>query len=118
LDLPAAEFTLQIDPDLMEQVFINLLKNSKEAILDNKVSHGKIELSIHETTGGGVSISDNGGGIPPDVLENIFIPFYTTKETGSGVGLSLVKQIVQLHKGDIEIDSDVNEGTTAVNISL
>jgi len=118
MHIPKSDFELNIDPDLMEQVFINLLKNAKEAILENEEIQGKITLSVQKAVNWTISISDNGGGIPKNVLENIFIPFYTTKDSGSGVGLSLVKQIVQLHKGNIEIATDLDQRNTTIKISL
>ncbi len=120
--LPDHEFELNIDPDLMEQVFINLLKNAKEAILNNKSNEGQIDLFV-DCSGRGegectITIKDNGGGIPEDIREKIFIPFYTTKEQGSGVGLSLVRQIIQLHKAEILLEVDDQEGTTEFRIML
>jgi len=120
--LPKEDFTLQIDPDLMEQVFINLLKNAKEAV---SAKDGQITLTIKKGTNGNgimttngngpehysITITDNGSGINDETAEKIFIPFYTTKATGSGVGLSLVKQIVLLHQGEISFDTDPGKGT-------
>ena len=113
---------MQIDPDLMEQVFINLLKNAKEAV---SAESGRIVLNVKRgkngngklTNGNGympytVSITDNGSGINDETAEKIFIPFYTTKATGSGVGLSLVKQIVHLHQGEISFETEAGEGTS------
>ena len=93
--------SLLIDPDLMEQVIINLLKNAKEAVSPKK---GRIDLALREHTELGqiqLSITDNGPGIPDEITEKVFIPFYTTKSEGSGIGLSLARQIVQLHKGEL-----------------
>ena len=118
LQLPNEDFSLDMDPDLMEQVFINLLKNAKEAIIENEVSDGQIILKVQQSNPTIITISDNGGGIPADVLDNIYIPFFTTKNTGSGVGLSLVKQIVQLHKGDIDIASNKDQKSTTIKITL
>jgi signal transduction histidine kinase len=58
-----------------------------------------------------IKVSDNGTGIPEDILENIFIPFFSTKKTGSGIGLSLCKQIMMLHKGNITVHSVPGEGS-------
>lgn len=118
LQLPKHDIKLEIDPDLMEQVFINLLKNAKEAIIENEVSDGQIILKMQQSNPTIITISDNGGGISSEVIDNIFIPFFTTKNTGSGVGLSLVKQIVQLHKGDIDIASNKNQKSTTIKITL
>lgn len=93
--------TLLIDPDLMEQVIINLLKNAKEAV---SPTQGKISLLLNTNAEKGpieLIISDNGSGIPEEITEKVFIPFYTTKTEGSGIGLSLARQIVQLHKGEL-----------------
>ncbi|MCB0529154.1 MAG: histidine kinase, partial [Saprospiraceae bacterium] len=59
-------------------------------------------------------VEDNGPGIPPELLEDIFIPFFTSKETGTGVGLSISKQIMQLHGGDIRVSASPGEGTRFV----
>ena len=122
MELPKETFTLHIDPDLMEQALINLLKNAKEAVEANT---GIIRLVVkrssplEEKSGSfQISITDNGGGIPEEIQENIFIPFYTTKSSGSGVGLSLVKQIVQAHKGEIGFTTDQSKGTTEFTIKL
>ncbi len=109
--LPNEDFQLKIDPDLMSQVFINLLKNAKEAIDMHIPNKGKIGFDVFtagKTTV--VKITDNGGGMNDEVQEKMFVPFYTSKENGSGIGLSVVKQIIQLHKGKIEAER-VNEQT-------
>jgi two-component system, NtrC family, nitrogen regulation sensor histidine kinase NtrY len=59
-----------------------------------------------------IKVSDNGRGIPKDLLENIFIPFFTTRKSGSGVGLTLSKQIMLLHKGNISVQSEEGRGST------
>ncbi len=121
-ELPSTEFTLNIDPDLMEQVFINLLKNAKEAILGHGNSNGEIRLIVEcglkAESNCFVSVVDNGGGIPAEIIERIFIPFYTTKDNGSGVGLSLVRQIIQLHKAQIELNVSEGNGTTEFKVTL
>jgi signal transduction histidine kinase len=61
-----------------------------------------------------IQVADNGPGIPAEILEHIFVPFYTTKKTGSGVGLSLARQIMRLHKGSIAVQSATGEGTKVV----
>ena len=99
--------TLEItaDPALIEQVLINLCKNAVEAL--NTVEHPRIDL----VAGTGdkrtplIKVIDNGKGIPTEVLERIFIPFFTTKQRGSGIGLSLSRQIMRLHKGTLSADS-------------
>jgi len=103
--------TVEVDPSLIEQVLINLVVNAKEALKDKE--SGMIVLSAGTGANNKVAIkvSDNGSGIPKDVLENIFIPFFSTKKTGSGIGLSLCKQIMMLHKGNINVHSVPDEGS-------
>jgi nitrogen-specific signal transduction histidine kinase len=104
------------DRNALKQVFLNLIKNAVEAITDK----GQVEVSTrwiteHKLKGQNsmsIEISDNGAGIPPDSLEKIFNPFYTTKKEGSGLGLFLAYQIIAKHGGAIFIDSDVGVGTT------
>ncbi len=102
--------TVEVDPSLIEQVLINLVINAKEALKDSDAA--MIILSAAANNNKVViKVTDNGSGIPKDVLENIFIPFFSTKKTGSGIGLSLCKQIMMLHKGNINVHSVPGEGT-------
>jgi len=103
--------TITADPALIEQVLINLCKNSVEAVCG--VSHPKLKLKAG-TDGLGnpvVKVIDNGKGIAEEVAERIFIPFFTTKPEGSGIGLSLSRQIIRMHKGTIGVASTPNERT-------
>jgi nitrogen fixation/metabolism regulation signal transduction histidine kinase len=103
--------TITADPALIEQVLINLCKNSVEAV--SGISRPKIKLKAG-TDGLGnpvVKVIDNGKGIAEEVSERIFIPFFTTKPEGSGIGLSLSRQIIRLHKGTIGVASTPNERT-------
>lgn len=101
---------LTADPDLMEQVMINLLLNAISSITGRE--NPSIILSAFLGPEGGVTITvkDNGVGIADEALEKIFIPFFTTKEKGSGIGLSLSRQILRLHRGTIRVQSAENEG--------
>lgn len=102
---------LQIDPKLIEQVIINLLRNSIQALegLPNK----QIGIKGYREEGVFIlEVSDNGKGISEKELKDIFIPFFSTKKDGSGIGLSLSKQIMSLHGGRIRVQSTVNEGTS------
>lgn len=102
---------VEIDPSLIEQVLINLIVNAKEALKDQ--SQAKITLTGMVSSKGRVliKVADNGTGIPEDILENIFIPFFSTKKTGSGIGLSLCKQIMMLHRGNITVHSVPGQGS-------
>ena len=114
LEAYSIKFQMQTDPDslaitadqaLIEQVLINLCKNSVEAV--NGVSRPEIRLKAG-TDGLGnpvIKVIDNGKGITEEVAEKIFIPFFTTKQQGSGIGLSLSRQIIRLHKGTLSVSS-------------
>jgi nitrogen fixation/metabolism regulation signal transduction histidine kinase len=99
------------DPALIEQVLINLCKNAAEAV--NHRPQPRIALSAGTDLRGNVIIrvADNGKGIPEEVAEKIFIPFFTTKPDGSGIGLSLSRQIMRLHRGTISVSSPPDAGT-------
>lgn len=96
---------LTADPDLIEQVLINLLINSIHAV--KEVNHPRISMVASTSSLNRVliSVTDNGYGIKPDTLEKIFVPFFTSKKEGSGIGLSLSREIMRLHKGNITVKS-------------
>jgi nitrogen fixation/metabolism regulation signal transduction histidine kinase len=110
LDPPDMEFSADID--LLEQVLINILKNAIHA-LEGK-ENGQITMRAFLNKRGRVTIqvADNGKGILPDVIDKIFIPFFTTKPKGSGIGLSLSRQIMRLHGGSITAYSQPDQGST------
>lgn len=105
------ELMLEADTGLIEQVLINLVLNAAEAV--KEAASPRIQLSAYITPQNKVviKVADNGIGIPPDILDKIFIPFFSTRKTGSGIGLSLCKQIMMLHKGTIKVQSVPGEGT-------
>ncbi|MFK7936960.1 MAG: PAS domain-containing sensor histidine kinase [Saprospiraceae bacterium] len=109
-NFPNTAVYIQADEELLEQVLINLLKNAIEAVA-NSVDPA-ITLSISKQLEGltEINIIDNGPGITPEVQEQIFIPFFTTKEEGTGIGLSLCRQIIQQHKGSLDVLSEVGKG--------
>jgi nitrogen fixation/metabolism regulation signal transduction histidine kinase len=120
IELKSINFSTKIDPEtltitadagLIEQVLINLCKNAVEAV--DGISHPKMKLKA-ETDGRGnpvIKVADNGRGITEEVAEKIFIPFFTTKQQGSGIGLSLSRQIMRQHKGTLRVSSAPNEKT-------
>ena len=108
---------LNCDRIMLYQVFFNLLKNSFQAISDS----GSVLVKIHSRFNDNamscgsdieISIADNGVGINEESLARIFEPFYTTKSNGTGLGLSLVQKIIKMHKGQIELESTLGNGTT------
>jgi signal transduction histidine kinase len=98
------------DFKLLEQVLINLIKNALESF--NNTENKQIQFKVFfENESNFIQISDNGCGISKEQMDQIFIPFYTTKTNGSGIGLSLSRQIMRLHGGDISIRSEEDKGT-------
>lgn len=102
---------LDIDSHLIEQVLINLILNAVDAC--NNQPDAQIKISAEKKPNHDIVIKvyDNGSGIPKDIMENIFVPFFTSKSTGSGIGLSLCKEIMLLHKGKILVQSMEGEGS-------
>ncbi|MBI3482738.1 MAG: GHKL domain-containing protein, partial [Bacteroidetes bacterium] len=113
LKLQTNDLKVSADKTMIEQVLINLIKNAIQAF-DSQLEK-KILLSAHTNEGHVIiSVKDNGNGIDADALEKIFIPFFTTKKTGSGIGLSLSRQIMRQHGGQISVKSKLGEGTEFV----
>lgn len=112
--LPAAPLPIQADPELLEQVLINLIKNAIEAVKGRP--EAVIQIAAAKDIEGAVliQVADNGPGIPADLQEQIFVPFFTTKNEGSGIGLSLCRQIIQMHKGSLSVISKEGEGAIFV----
>ena len=97
--------TIQADFEMVEQVIINLVKNAIEAV--QQTDHPAVELAgFYDTESVIIEVKDNGPGIIREALEQIFVPFYTTKTGGSGIGLSLSRQIMQMHHGTLTVESE------------
>ncbi len=97
--------TIQADEEMIEQVLINLLKNAKEALSETDEPSLKL-IGKLEDNAIKIEVIDNGPGIIKEAIDHIFVPFYTTKRTGSGIGLSLSRQIMQMHNGSITVESE------------
>jgi two-component system sensor histidine kinase AtoS len=100
------------DPRTLERVIVNLISNALEAMSDG----GTLSISVDatDTTQGKMvelKVADTGPGIPPDVIERIFDPFYTTKKDGTGLGLAISRRILMAHKGKIQVESFPDAGT-------
>jgi signal transduction histidine kinase len=105
------DISILADYAQVEQILINLIKNSSETI--NGKTNGTIHLkAFYADDDVLIQVEDNGAGIPGDIIEDIFVPFYTTKENGSGIGLSLSKQIMKNHDGTISVNSSPGKGST------
>lgn len=102
---------IYLDKNLMEQAFLNLLKNAVEAVSEPQAA----VITVAGTPlnhGYQIEITDNGSGISTEDVDRIFVPFFTTKKNGTGIGLAIVRQIIQLHRGEITVASVPNERTT------
>ena len=103
--------TLYIDRAQIEQVLINLIKNAKESCGQNTAPQIEVELEQVPGKVCSLTVRDNGEGILPEVIDKVFVPFFTTKPSGSGIGLSLCKQIMNLHGGTITVSSEIGKGS-------
>jgi len=111
VSLNPPEMELFADENLISQVLLNLLKNALEAV--EKIPEGKIQIiaGFAANNRPEISVKDNGPGIPKEIAEQIFVPFFTTREKGSGIGLSLSRQIMRLHGGSLQLRSIPNKET-------
>ncbi|MGA8265373.1 MAG: ATP-binding protein [Ignavibacteriaceae bacterium] len=105
-------FVITADADQVEQVLINLVLNSMYALEETKSPVINLIAFIDRGGHAKIQVIDNGPGIPEDIIEKIFIPFYTTRKGGSGIGLSLSQQIMRAHRGNLRVTSLPGEGTT------
>lgn len=108
LSLPPASLRIIADKEQIEQLLINLIKNARE----NEAKYITLSAGITSTDHPYLRVTDDGTGIEPDVLERIFIPFFTTKPSGSGIGLTISRQIMHQHNGTITVSSQLGVGST------
>jgi signal transduction histidine kinase len=111
-DVEPENLCINADEELMIRVLLNLIKNSIESVEDGNDT--EISLAAGQLKNGRTQIrlNDNGPGMDELVMERIFVPFFTTKENGNGIGLSLSRQIINMHKGSISVQSAPGKGTT------
>lgn len=108
-DIPSDLPSLMLDRIRIRQMLLNLLKNAWEAV---PVPGGQISVTAYSKNSGVcIDIQDNGCGISKEQQDNIFQPFFTTKETGTGLGLPVCKQIIESHHGTISVESAPGQGT-------
>jgi len=105
------DLTISADKNMIEQVLINLLRNAIQAFEEQEEKKIDIRVFVNEKSRPVIAVKDNGTGIDPEAMEKIFIPFFTTKKSGSGIGLSLSRQIMRVHQGTLTVKSTVGKGT-------
>ncbi|CAD7777349.1 MAG: Sensor protein ZraS [Candidatus Methanoperedenaceae archaeon GB37] len=104
---------IEADSNLLHRAFLNIIMNAIQAM----PSGGQLKVTVEavpDNKGVVIMFTDTGTGMQEEVLENIFTPFFTTKEKGSGLGLSIVKKIIENHEGRVKIESKIGEGTRVI----
>jgi two-component system nitrogen regulation sensor histidine kinase NtrY len=113
-----ASLELLADPELLEQVLINLVLNAAEAVKNCSAPRVDMFASLDDRGRPVIQVKDNGTGIAPENLDRIFVPFFSTKEGGSGIGLALSRQIMRLHHGSISVASKPGETVFTLRFKL
>jgi signal transduction histidine kinase len=113
LELPTEEIKIEGDFEMLEQAFINILRNSQDALMaEHPSADPRVIFSLSSNgTGVQILIEDNGPGISEEDLENIFVPFFTTKEGQTGIGLAIARHIIYLNRGKLFVRSERNKKT-------
>jgi len=112
MEIQPLDLSLLGDPELLQRVLSNILINAVQSMEEKETKQLLISSSLNYHNRIIIEISDSGTGIPDDIKDQIFVPFFSTRENGSGIGLSLCRQIIHLHNGDISIRSSEQAGTT------
>lgn len=103
IELYRPDIELMADEELLSQVLVNLLRNATQALIGQL--EGNIKIRVSRESMMTIEIIDDGPGISEDIREDIFVPFFTTKSQGTGIGLSLSRQIIRMHGGDLQVSS-------------
>ena len=101
---------LTADPDMIEQVLLNILRNAEQVLAGRESARAEVVGCLNRQGHVSIEISDNGPGVPADIAKNIFVPFFTTKRDGSGVGLALTRQVMLAHGGTVTLGSSDSGG--------
>ena len=108
--------SFRADINLLEQVIINLIRNALDALTSDENPSIRLIIGSRPGRQASIQVEDNGPGIPTEILDRIFVPFFSTKESGNGIGLSLSRQIITMHKGTLEVNT--GSGKTVFEIIL
>lgn len=112
MEVAPRELQMRADPDLIEQALINLIRNARDAMDSADRKEITVRAGVNTRNHIEISVSDTGPGMTAEVAEKIFVPFFTTKKNGAGIGLSFSRQIMLAHRGTIDLDTAEGEGTT------
>jgi len=104
------ELDIQVDRDMIEQILINLLQNAEQAVSNIEHPHISLTASLNRRGHVVIDIADNGPGVADELARKIFVPFFTTKRQGSGVGLALTRQIMSVHGGTVKLEQSESGG--------
>jgi two-component system sensor histidine kinase AtoS len=114
LEKPAGPFPVEADRGLLEQGLFNVVNNAIQAIAATKAP-GRVHIKVsRQNSNCAIAVTDNGPGMPASVQERIFEPYFTTKASGSGIGMAMTKRALELHGGGIRVESTPGEGATMV----
>ncbi|WOH39041.1 ATP-binding protein [Thalassotalea fonticola] len=103
-NIEPSELDINVDKDMIEQLLINLLQNAEQALMSVTNPTVTMNASLNKRGHVVIDISDNGAGVPDDIAKKIFVPFFTTKKEGSGVGLALTRQVMVAHGGNVKLE--------------
>ena len=106
LSVEPKELEVSVDKDLIEQVLINMFKNAEQALQDTPNAFVEISARLNRRGHVVIEVQDNGPGIPEEIVGKVFVPFFTTKRDGSGVGLALTRQVMIAHGGNVKLDTE------------
>lgn len=112
LSVEPTSLQLEADPDMLEQVLLNLLQNAEQALANRVIARVELAASLNRQGRVCIEVADTGPGIPEDVAEKVFVPFFTTKREGSGVGLALTRQVMISHGGSARLVANPRGGAT------
>ena len=108
------DLQLEADPDMLEQVLLNLLQNAEQVLVNRVIARVELTASLNRQGRVCIEVADTGPGISQDVAEKVFVPFFTTKREGSGVGLALTRQVMLSHGGNVRLTANPRGGATFV----
>lgn len=111
INITPSELDINVDIDMVEHMLINLLKNAEQAVTGIEDAQISLTAALNKRGHVIIDVADNGAGIPENIIDKIFVPFFTTKKEGSGVGLALTRQVMIAHGGTVKVEQTPQRGT-------